>query len=181
MPNLRSIIGGFHLNSSNPGLDCTAFDKLADETKWTSSFYSCGAYLPGETKDVAKHYQVPDKDPQISKSARVIIIIVSIVAGILLCALLMRWYGRRKARREVQTEEVVDLRDVVVTESGEGDRPSEGDRHSEREELPEYRKVGKSGEVPPGYAENENGGAHQVGSRESEVPHGLTIAGEQTE
>jgi hypothetical protein len=158
---------------------------MADETKWTSSFYSCGAYLPGETKDVAKHYQVSDKGLQISKSARAIIIIVSIVAGILLCALSMRWYGRRKARRRIHAEEVVDLRDVVVTENGEGHRSSEGDRHSERdrpsegEGLPEYRKIGKFGEVPPGYVENEIGGAHQAGSRECEVPLGLTIAEEE--
>ena len=156
LPSLHSIIGGFHLNSSNAALDCSAFDKVADQSGWNSSFYSCGAYLPGEAKDIAKHYQVPDRGFQISKSARAIIIIVSIVAGILSCALLMRWCGRRKARREVYTEEAVDLGDVVVTGHGEGDRPSEGDR------PPEYRKVGKPGEVPPGYAENENGGAHQV-------------------
>jgi hypothetical protein len=153
LPNLRSIIGGFHLNSSNPALDCTAFDKLADENSWTSSSYSCGAYLPGETTDVAKHYQVPNKGLQISKSAKAIIIIVSIVAGILLCALLMRWYGLWKGRREAHAGEAMNLGDVGYRE---GDRPSEGDK------LPEYRRVGKPGEVPPGYAENENVGAHQV-------------------
>ncbi|KAF8859239.1 hypothetical protein BDZ45DRAFT_742477 [Acephala macrosclerotiorum] len=32
LPDLRSILGGFHVNSSNTALDCTAFDKLAAQS-----------------------------------------------------------------------------------------------------------------------------------------------------
>jgi hypothetical protein len=68
----------------------------------------------------------------------------------------MRWYGRWKARGGIHAGEAVDLGDMIATEYREGVRPSEGDK------PPEYRRVGKPGEVPPGYAENENVGAHQV-------------------
>lgn len=62
LPSLHNIIGGFHLNSSDSALDCTAFDKLADSNGLRSSVYSCAAYLPGTTKDLAKHYHAPDTD-----------------------------------------------------------------------------------------------------------------------
>jgi len=48
----------------------------------------------------------------------------------------------------------MDLEEVGVTRSVEG-----GD------ELPKYRRVGKPGEVPPGYTPSENVGANQVEAR----------------
>jgi hypothetical protein len=72
----------------------------------------------------------------------------------------MRWCGRRRARRGGNTnpEEAVDLGDVGVVRS-------DSNPLSEGEILPKYRKVGKPGEVPPGYAENGNQGAHQAEAR----------------
>ncbi|CZR62807.1 uncharacterized protein PAC_12704 [Phialocephala subalpina] len=143
LPNLRSILTGFHLNSSNAAMDCTTFDKLADSESWTSSFYSCGAYLPGENKDLAKHYQSPKKSLALSRPVKAIIIILSIIAGFFLCALLTRWWWRKRhPRRRSVAEEPVDLGDMGHTR-----------QQSEGEGLPKYTRVGKPGEVPPGYNE----------------------------
>ncbi|RDL35878.1 Uncharacterized protein BP5553_06490 [Venustampulla echinocandica] len=163
LPSLRNIIGGFHLNSSNPDFDCTTFDKLSDRSSWSSSFYSCGAYLPGSTKDLAKHYQAPDRDLELSKPVRAIIIILSVIAGLFLCALLMRLYVKKTRGRRgsltrsgsrtvagIGAEGDMDLEELGVTRSVEGDG------------LPKYRRVGRPGEVPPGYTPSKNVGANQV-------------------
>lgn len=178
LPNLRAILGGFHLNSSNPALDCTAFDKLAHDTSanLTPSFYSCGAYLPGETKDVAKHHKVSNKSLHLSKPVKAIIIIISVIAGLLLCGLLLQWIERKRRRRGSDVEEVVDLSSV-----GSGRSTASGGgvtRHEEGDELPEYRRVGKKGEVPPGYVESvsENRGTDQVAAGNANT--GAADAGE---
>ncbi|KAF8859786.1 hypothetical protein BDZ45DRAFT_620419 [Acephala macrosclerotiorum] len=154
LPNLRSILTGFHLNSSNSNLDCTTFDKLAISEGWASSFYSCGAYLPGETKDSAKHYQAPNQGLALSKPVKAIIILLSIIAGLFLCAFMTRWWWRRRhPRRGSVAEEpiVVDLGDMGHTR-----------QQSEGEGLPKYSRVGKPGEVPPGYNEGVVTGSPQV-------------------
>jgi len=166
LPSLRNIIEGFHLNSSNPDFNCTAFDKLSDQSSWSSSFYSCGAYLPGSTKDLAKHYNAPNNEFKLSSPVKAIIVTLSIIAGLFLCALLMRLYvNKTKKRRGSLTRSGsatvagigveggnIDLEEVRVTRLAE----------EEEDALPKYQRVGKPGEVPPGYTLSENLGADQV-------------------
>lgn len=165
LPSLRNIIGGFHLNSSDPVFDCTAFDKLSDQRSWSSSFYSCGAYPPGSTKDLAKHYQGPNNEFELSKPVKAIIVILSVIVGLFLCALMMRLFVSRTRERQgslirsrsgtvtrlgVEAGDI-DLDDVAVT------RPVE-----DGDALPKYQRVGKPGEVPPGYTPSENVSANQL-------------------
>jgi hypothetical protein len=138
------------LNSSNPTFDCTEFDKLADQYSWNSSFYSCGAYVPGTTKDVAKHYY-PPSGGLISKPVKAILVIVSVILGLLVFGLATRWWSRRKARARRRGSEGQAEGDVVSLGSVGVSRRTTG----ETDGLPQYSRVGKPGEVPPGYVEAE--------------------------
>ncbi|KUJ06312.1 uncharacterized protein LY89DRAFT_412796 [Mollisia scopiformis] len=163
LPSLRNIIGGFHLNSSDPDFNCTTFDKLASETSWSSSFYSCGAYVPGSPKDLAIHYQTPNNEFKLSKPVKAIIIILSVIVGLFLCALLLRLYSRKTAgrrgslSRNRSREDGVDLDETGVTRSAE-----EG-----ADALPKYRRVGEPGEVPPVYQASED--AVEAGNQNTEM------------
>ncbi|KAE9369858.1 hypothetical protein N431DRAFT_414184 [Stipitochalara longipes BDJ] len=165
LPSLRNLIGSFHLNSSNPNFDCTTFDKLSDQSNWSTSSYSCGAYLPGSSTDLAKHYQNPDHDFNLSKPVKAIVVILSVIVGLFVIALLMRLYVNKTRVRQgsltrssswtVPGARVSDG-DVEIEEVGVTRAPEGGDA------LPKYERVGKPGEVPPGYTPTENAGTNQV-------------------
>jgi len=83
----------------------------------------------------------------------VVIIIVCIVVGALVLGAGLRYWYRRRNRGRVQAPLPISLRELGISEEeGEG---ADG--------LPAYRRVGKPGEVPPRYKENEP--SNEVGSQ----------------
>lgn len=151
MPKLTRMRETFHINSSSGSLDCSFFDKLRYSqlnsidamygyVNGSASSYSCGSFLPGTTKDVAKHWKAPFK---LTGPARSAIIAVSAVIGVALFVLAI-WLRRRWRKKHPIPEQVngrveqdVDLQDL----NG----------------LPPYRRVAKPGEVPPRYREVHEG------------------------
>ncbi|KAH9206916.1 hypothetical protein DL95DRAFT_416107 [Leptodontidium sp. 2 PMI_412] len=158
LPDIRTVLGGIHITSSNVGLDCTAFDKLAVQNGWSSSFYSCAAYAPGSTKDVAVHYKAPNDDFVLSKPVKAIIVILSVIAGLFLCALLMKWYFSKTAIRRGSVTAVQQA--AAVEEARESGEMGVHRQDSGDIQLPKYQKVGLPGEVLPVYtpAYTESGG-----------------------
>jgi hypothetical protein len=153
-------------------LSCVSFDDvyllLASEEKNktlpSSYFYSCSAYPPGSTKDVALHYKQPKK--LLSKPAKVVLITIGVILGFLIIGGAGRWYNNKypalQPEQRRQAGQAVTLEDlsggVVRAEDEEGDHP------------PKYARVGLPGEVPPGYDESLNS------SREADVQDANTAS-----
>ena len=153
----------FHINSTNSYLNCTSFDKLNYDylATYTTSrgenptlpsgySYSCSAYPPGSTKDVALHYQ-PPKPPawnELSETEKQGVIIASVIVGLLIAWVLFWWWRKKHPKppsedRVRQNEDGLDLGDL----SGGVVRAEEDGVHR----PPQYRRVAKPHEVPPGY------------------------------
>lgn len=175
LPSLRAIIGGFHLNSSSSVFNCSTFDQLADQLHLSSSQYSCGAYPPGDSGDVAIHYHSPSKGISLSKPAKALVVIISTVAGLLLFALLLQLCRRRSRRSD--TGESVDMRSLGSRRSQRSTNSQGVVRQASQDDgLPAYRRDPKPGEVPPGYGETQaqdqgasSAGAENCGPESSNI------------
>ncbi|TVY35342.1 Protein ecm33 [Lachnellula subtilissima] len=107
--------------------------------------YSCGT--SGTSTDTAIHYHPPSSGPAIPKATKVVIIIVCIVAALLATGIGLRWWAKRRRRGRVPEEPPISLRELGVGEEEEGEGV---------DGLPPYRRMGKPGEVPPGYKARES-------------------------
>jgi hypothetical protein len=147
IPLLKDISGGFHISTTTPDFNCTYWDRLfySSPLAADTSLYSCSAHFSDSEPDSAIHYDPPKSASAIPKATKVIIIIVCIVVGALILGIGIRYWCRRRNRGRVQEPPPITLRELGVgEEEGEG---TDG--------LPAYRRVGKPGEVPPRYKENE--------------------------
>jgi hypothetical protein len=143
IPLLKDISGGFHISTTTPGFNCTYWDRLfySSPLSADTSLYSCSAHFSGSERDLAIHYDPPKSGLAIPKATKVVIIIVCIVVGALILGIGIRYWCRRRKRGIVQEPLPISLRELGVGEGADG--------------LPAYRRVGKPGEVPPRYKENE--------------------------
>jgi hypothetical protein len=85
------------------------------------------------------HYTPPK---QLSKGRKIAIIIGSILAGLIILVIAMKWYIKKhpiQEWRRRETRQGVQLEDVRGGVEEEGERP------------PQYARIGKRGEVPPSY------------------------------
>lgn len=134
------FLSSFLLHSTAPDLDCRYFDQLNDATihsKHTKRLpknytYSCHAVAPGSTRDRAKHWKPPF---HLSKGGKIALIVIASVLGACLLLPLLRWCDRRAARRLARL--AAQRNDIPLETAADG--------------LPSYRRVGRAGEVPPGY------------------------------
>ncbi|TVY18208.1 Protein ecm33 [Lachnellula arida] len=146
LPAMDNMSDGFHLLTTAPDFNCSGFDRLfysSDISKY-SDRYSCAT--SGTRTDTAIHYRPPSSGPAIPKATKVIIIIVCIVAALLATGIGLRWWAKRRRRGRVPEEPPISLGELGVgEEEGEG-----------VDGLPAYRRMGKPGEVPPGYKARES-------------------------
>ena len=101
----------------------------------------------GTPTDTAIHYHPPSSGPAIPKATKVVIIIVCIVVGLLMIGIGLRYWAKRRRRGRVPEEPPISLRELGVGEEEQGEAV---------DGLPAYRRVGKPGEVPPGYKARES-------------------------
>jgi len=143
----------FLLNSTASTLDCSYFDHMNEVTNKYSSekpshyTYTCQAIPPGSKKDHAKHWKPPYRLPDSGKHA---FIAIGALIGALILITFLRWLTRVNSRLEQE-------RPIQLVRRARGDPnaiPLETARVGE-DGLPSYARVGKPGEVPPGYEGHE--------------------------
>jgi hypothetical protein len=162
MQSLEDLPIHFYLNSTNPNLNCTGFDKLNYEyltfkaskgenhTLPSSYNYSCSAYPPGSTKDVALHYHPPRKSPwdKMSKAERIVVVIASVVVGWTMLWAAYRFWRKKHPKPQPEQRGGIDGDEVDLDDlTGGVIREEEDAVHR----PPQYRRVAKPHEVPPGY------------------------------
>jgi hypothetical protein len=139
MPSLKKLLSDFSISSTDLSLDCFFFDKLKSNSGYDKAYsYSCHAISPNTTTDVATHWH-PASLPTVGK-------VFIALAAILVAALSIIWWWykwgepkRERAKAAAQARENgTELRTVVKRDPNE---------------PPLYTRVGKPGEVPPGYHE----------------------------
>ncbi|KAH8672559.1 hypothetical protein BGZ60DRAFT_281739 [Tricladium varicosporioides] len=147
-PKLANIEGGFHINTTSLKFNCEFFDRLSQSSAANrNSDYSCQATSPGSSEDTAIHFRPSCHGGWncLPKASRAVLIIVFVVFGSIpfLFAFKKLWQWRRPAKPVIS--EPIRLDEIraerLQHEVGDGVEP-----------LPEYRPVGKPGEVPPAYS-----------------------------
>ncbi|KAH6680608.1 hypothetical protein B0J14DRAFT_269496 [Halenospora varia] len=161
LPKLANIQGGFHINTTSSKFNCEFFDKLSQSSAANrNSDYSCRASSPESNKDTAVHFKPSCHGGWncLPKASRAVLIIVFVVFGSIpfLFAFKKLWQWWRPAKpvpvEPIRMDEVRTER--PQHEVGDGVEP-----------LPEYRPVGKPGEVPPAYSTDVAGRVQRLWSR----------------
>jgi hypothetical protein len=151
--------GAFHLESTASSFDCSPFDRMHLSTiefgskygSYSNGYYNyeyqCQAIPPGGQKDVARHYKPPYKFP---RGGKIALIVVGSIIGAIILLFILRWMNRanestpkpqqwaERRTRRAGGADGIDLE--TVGEDG----------------LPSYARVGKPGEVPPGYSSGDD-------------------------